>query len=510
MNLTTVQFAVFVMIVLTIYYIVPQKHQWKCLLLSNLLFLWFAGVESILAVFLIGGISYTAAIFITKKNDDVIAQTRNLAGTVTEQKKAAKKIKKEVKQQNSRILAIGIALIVGIWMSSKTGVIQWFTPVAISYYSFIAISYVADVCQGKYGAETNFARYLTFLSFFPQLTEGPFSRYEIINREINKRHCFSLAQMEKGVMRMLYGYVKKMVLADSLWLILAPLLEQEHAGNWSTVLLIMLLPLQQYADFSGCMDIVIGLSELLGITLPENFRSPIFSKSIDEVWRRWHITLGAFCKDYIFYPVALNRTINKLGKKIGKRSTSWGKFFPVMTSLLCVWTFMGIWHGLSWKFLLWGWMNLTVIASSLMMENHYKRLKSFLHIRQNSKLYTIFCVCRTYLLFGIMEYMADGNSASWAIRGWKALFIRTAWSKEALLNLKNQIPDSVNLALCLCITIMVLIVDVLKERKISVLDWVGKQPVALKSVIYLVLFYIIILFIPNGVDINAGFAYANF
>lgn len=510
MNLTTVQFSIFVMLVLAIYYVIPTRHQWKCILVSNFVFLWFAGWASVWALLLIGLISYASAILIGTGKDRLEAHKNEFNGSAAEKKKTARELKNKLKQRNVKILIVGIALIFSLWMSAKAGIIRCFTPLAISYYAFIAISYLADVCQGKYRPEKNFAKYLTFLSFFPQLTEGPFSRYESLSRDLGAPHAFSMANLEQGVLRMLYGYVKKLILADSLWLLITPLLEQDYANNWSTLLLVILLPLQQYADFSGCMDIVIGLANLFGISLPENFHSPIFSKSIDEVWRRWHITLGAFCKDYIFYPVALNRSVNKVGKSIGKKSKKWGRFFPVLMSLLCVWTFMGIWHGLAWKYLIWGWMNLLIIGSSLILENRYKIIKSRLHIHEDSQIYTALCICRTYLLFGMMEYMADGSSASWALRGWRMLLTRTGWSQELFKDMLSQIPASVNLLLCGVITVAVLVIDVLQERKVHVVTWIQRRPIVLKSMIYLLLVYTIVLFIPNGVDINAGFAYANF
>ena len=510
MNLTTVKFALFIVLLLIAYYAVPYRHQWKCILLSNFVFLWFSGTISVLAVFLIAGISYTAALCIGKQNDLFMKEKKRLTSSKKENRETVKKLKDMTKQRNTRIFVVGIVLMISFWFNAKNGKISLFMPLAISYYTFIAVSYLADVCQGKYKPETNFWKYLTFLSFFPQLTEGPFSRYEILGTELFQKHSFSISNIEKGILRMLYGYIKKLLLADSLWIMISYMLELNYPNSWATLFLILLLPLQQYADFSGCMDIVIGASRLFGVSLAENFRFPIFSKSIDEVWRRWHITLGAFCKDYIFYPVALNKKINRIGKRVGTNHKEMGRRFPALIALICVWTFMGVWHGLAWKYLIWGWMNLAVIASSLLMERQYARLRDMLHIRQNSRWYIAFCMFRTYLLFGIMEYMADGSSAGWAIRGWKGLLSASTWSNQLLLDIRAEAPETFHPLLCILLTILVVTIDVLKEKKILVSSYIQQRPFAVKCLIYLIMIYLIILFIPTGIDINSGFAYANF
>ena len=255
---------------------------------------------------------------------------------------------------------------------------------------------------------------------------------------------------------------------------------------------------------------MIGMSKILGITMQENFRSPIFSKSIDEVWRRWHITLGAFCKDYIFYPIALNKTLNKLGKSIARRHPKMGKMLPVLVSLGCVWTFMGIWHGFAWKYLIWGWMNLFFISTSLIFEDIYRKWKQYLHLTDYTGFWNAFCILRTYLLFGIMEFVADGNSAGSALQGFRGLLSITSWNRECLQNLLDLFSGDFHPFVLMIVVLMILFVDIAKEKKIEIYRMFHQSSGFLKAVLYVALFYLIILYAPNGIDVNAGFAYAVF
>lgn len=509
MSLLTVKFALFVTVFLLVYYIVPKKDQWKCILIANIVFLWIAGPLSLACVLVEAVITYLAGRSIGRQNERYREEKRKLDRSSVDYKKRGK-VLKEKKQRKVLVYTFsGIFLVVLLWLCSKAEIISWFTPVAISYYTFIAVSYVAGLQQGKYEPETNFFRYLTFLSYFPQLTEGPFNRYDDMKDRLFSEHRLLCRNVTDGVLRMLYGYVKKMVLADSLLLLIDNLYGQSEKNGYAVILLILLLPMQQYSDFSGCMDIVLGLSSMLGISMKENFRSPIFSKSIDEVWRRWHITLGAFCKDYIFYPVALNKKLNAVSKKLARKHSKAGKMLPVLCSLACVWTFMGIWHGFAWKYLIWGWMNLFFIGSSLLLEDQYITIKNRLHINGKGKAWSLFCIVRTYLLFGLMEFVADGNSAGSALHGIAGL-LAAVWKFEPVRLCIQEVSAEISMVAVLGIILLTLVVDILKEKKQSVYMIFHRQPFGIKAMLVLMLFYCIILFAPGGIDINAGFAYAVF
>lgn len=510
MSLITVRFALFFVLFSVVYYLIPQKYQWWCILAANVLFLYAAGPISVVCILAVALITYLSALWIDRKTETYQKTKKSIDPSNPERKAIEKKLKANHQRNLFQCAAFGITGAVLIWLFSKSGKVSWFLPVAISYYTFIAVSYVQGVYQGKYKPERNFFKYLTFLSYFPQMTEGPFNRYELMREQLFASHTFRFENLSEGILRMLYGYVKKMVLADSLLILVNSLYGLQDTNNYAILALVILLPIQQYADFSGCMDIVIGMSKTFGITMQENFRSPIFSKSIDEVWRRWHITLGAFCKDYIFYPVALNKKLNKLGKNIARRHPKMGKMLPVLVSLGCVWTFMGIWHGFAWKYLIWGWMNLFFISTSLILEDTYRKWKQCLHLTDNTWFWNAFCILRTYLLFGIMEFVADGNSAGSALRGFRGLLFITSWSKECFQNFLDLFSGDFHPFVFMIEVLMILLVDIAKEKKIEIYQTFHQGPVFFKAALYVALFYLIILCAPNGIDVNAGFAYAVF
>ena len=206
----------------------------------------------------------------------------------------------------------------------------------------------------------------------------------------------------------------------------------------------------------------------------------------------------------------MNKKLNKFGKNISRHHPKMGKMLPVLFSLGCVWTFMGIWHGFAWKYLIWGWMNLFFISTSLIFENAYRKLKQGFHISDQTRLWHGFCIFRTYLLFGIMEFVADGNSAGSALQGFRGLLSITAWNRECIHNCLNLFSEDFHPFILMITILMVMIVDIAKERKIEVYRLFHKSPRPLKAVLYVALFYLIILWAPNGIDVNAGFAYAVF
>lgn len=210
-------------------------------------------------------------------------------------------------------------------------------PVGISFYTFQALSYLADVYTGKAHAEHDLADFAMYICLFPQLIAGPIVRYQTLRREIKMR-SLSVGQILTGIKRFLTGLSKKLLLADSFGLLIETLEksgEQSVLGLW---LIAIAYTFQIYFDFSGYSDMAIGLGLMLGFHFPENFDYPYISRSITEFWRRWHMTLGGFFRDYVYIPMG--------GSRVS---------FPRWTfNMLTVWALSGLWHGAGINFLLWG------------------------------------------------------------------------------------------------------------------------------------------------------------
>ena len=208
-------------------------------------------------------------------------------------------------------------------------------PIGISFYTFQNMSYVVDVYRGESKAEKNFASYATYLCLFPQLIAGPIVRYSDVARELRERSV-DTAQFSRGVIRFLVGLGKKVLLANSIG-VLAELTVPDGSVLFSWLRAIA-YTFQIYFDFAGYSDMAIGMGAMMGFQFPENFNYPYLSRSVAEFWRRWHMTLGGWFRDYVYIPLGGSRT----------STIKW------VRNVLIVWMLTGIWHGASWNFLLWG------------------------------------------------------------------------------------------------------------------------------------------------------------
>lgn len=212
-------------------------------------------------------------------------------------------------------------------------------PIGISFYTFQILSYVIDLYRGKIALQRNFFYLLMYVSFFPQLIAGPIVRYQTVEQQIAHR-TVSRAQCAEGVRRFTAGLVKKVLLANNIGLVFTQILgngalPQSVLAAWVAV---AAYTFQIYFDFAGYSDMAIGLGKLFGFTFEENFNLPYLSRSITEFWRRWHISLGTWFRDYVYIPLGGNRC-------------GWGR---QLFNIAVVWLLTGLWHGASWNFVLWG------------------------------------------------------------------------------------------------------------------------------------------------------------
>ena len=227
-------------------------------------------------------------------------------------------------------------------------------PIGISFYTFQNMSYVIDVYRGDSKAERNFASYATYLCLFPQLIAGPIVRYSDVARELQER-TVDTAQFSRGVVRFLVGLGKKVLLANSIG-VLAELTVPDGSVLFSWLRAIA-YTFQIYFDFAGYSDMAIGMGAMMGFQFPENFNYPYLSRSVTEFWRRWHMTLGSWFRDYVYIPLGGSRT----------STIKW------VRNVLIVWMLTGIWHGASWNFLLWGlYYGLLLLAEKFFLGKYLK------------------------------------------------------------------------------------------------------------------------------------------
>ena len=238
-------------------------------------------------------------------------------------------------------------------------------PIGISFYTFQTLSYTIDVYRGEVKPQRSFAKFLLFVSLYHQLVAGPIVRYSEIGESIENRHE-NWADVSKGVDRFVIGLAKKTIVANTAGRIAAPYIAAENISSLSTVgawFGIILFALQIYYDFSGYSDMAIGLGQMFGFSHPENFRYPYISRGAAEFWRRWHITLGSFFRDYIYIPLGGNRS-------------------KMVRNLLITWFVTGLWHGASWNFVIWGvYYGVLILLERLFLEKLFSVLpRIFSHI----------------------------------------------------------------------------------------------------------------------------------
>ena len=234
-------------------------------------------------------------------------------------------------------------------------------PIGISFYTFQAMSYVIDVYRGQVGVQRSFAKFLLYVSLFPQLIAGPIVRYADVAGQIDAR-SFDAADAFYGATRFCIGLAKKVLLADAAGKVAAQILDGSAASatTAATWLGIVLYTFEIYFDFSGYSDMAIGMGRIFGFKYPENFRLPYTSRSITEFWRRWHISLGSFFRDYVYIPLG-------------------GKKKHQLLNMAVVWALTGLWHGASWNFVLWGLYFFVILAAEKAIgEKRLRRIPTIL------------------------------------------------------------------------------------------------------------------------------------
>ncbi len=313
---------------------------------------------------------------------------------------------------------------------------------------------------------------------------------------------------------MVWGFVKKMLLANVLAHHVTDIFANYGQYSGVTALLgAFMYSVQIYADFSGYMDIMCGLCEIMGIRLTENFCRPYFSKSIAEYWRRWHISLGEWFKNYIYYPIGLSKWNRKLAKaarsKLGKR---FGDTVPASVALVLVWLTTGLWHGASWAYIVWGLVNGLFIIASMWMEPVYDRLKKLCRIREDRWLWRAFQTVRTFVLVTFIKVLPEVGTLSQGLGLIGHIFTdhTLPTSLGSLLPyLAGSSARKIDFILAIGTTLLLFIVSLL-QRKGSVRARFQKIPMPVKVLVLNVTVIILVVF---GVEASWGeeaFLYAQF
>lgn len=382
------------------------------------------------------------------------------------------------------------------------------TALGISFYSLMCIGYVFDVYRKKYEPERNILKLSVFINFFPMMVQGPICRYDEIKEGLFSAKYFSLLNFSKGATRALWGLFKKLVVADRLAIACDAINSMTLSGELVAVNMLF-YAFNLYANFSGGIDIAIGVAEMFGVELPENFRRPFFSKSISDYWRRWHITLGSWFRDYVFYPVSFSKPVVKISrllrKKAGNRAA---KRFPIYVSTMVVWLLTGLWHGISPNFILWGLLNGVIILISYEFEPLYIKFNNKFSFTKG-RWYNCFRVIRTFCMMSILRAL-DYNTVSGYF---KSLYLlATDFSiKHMNTDMWQQLGLTSYDYLVVVFGIIIMLVVSLLQRKHHYKELVYKRGIVFTYSLMAVMVIVIIVFGAYGTGYyEKEFIYATF
>jgi len=413
----SIEFLVFVLVLLIAYYLFPKRFQWVVLLIGSVTF--YVSQSGWYLVFMVVtiGLTYSIAHKLTAMN----VQMKEIPAS---EKEAKQLIIRKKKLLVFYVCLFCFGLLILFKLKPFTSAFSLVLPLGISYYSFQSVGYIVDVYRGKYPAEKNIFKYSLFVGYFPSMLQGPINRYDLLREQFEEEHTFKLSTIQSGASLFLWGLFKKLVVADRAGIYVSTVLKgnlEEYPGS---ILLmgIILFMVQMYGDFSGGIDMVEGVSEMFGIKMYENFRQPFFSRSIGEYWRRWHVSLGKWIKDYVFYPLCLSKPFMDMSRKIKKKNKHLGKTIPALIASIITFIIIGLWHEISMRYLCYGIWFGTIIGLEEMFEPLSKKLLSMMNVKTDVMSYRMLQRIRTWIIVLIGESFSILPSAAAFVVVVKAIF----------------------------------------------------------------------------------------
>ena len=526
MLINSIEFIIFLFVLVILYKLMPKKFKWLVLLIASYIF--FALNSGKYTIFIILS---TLSIYFTALKIDKIGNNASEKAKTLENKEEKKRLKNEAKKKKKIVLTIGIIVNISMLIVLKYSgfligefnhifkinipIFKFLLPLGISYYTLQAISYIVDVYRGKIKAEKNFGKVALFLVYFPQLVEGPIGRFDRLADQLYKPNEITYKTVTYGSELMLWGYFKKMVIADRVAMYVNYVFENYTEYTFLIIILAIVgYTLQIYAEFSGGIDIVRGASEIFGIELDKNFERPFFAKSIDEFWRRWNITLGAWLKEYIFYPVSLSKVslkITSLSNKYFKKSNL-SKVSAVALSLFCVWLGNGIWHGSGWKYIVYGMYYYVIMMLGKLFAPIGEKFIKALKIKTEVFSYKLWQIIRTtgFVCIGMLLFRADNLQI--ALSMFKSIFkvnhLERIFNGEAFLLGGIKVQDIIIL---IASSMIMLYISIKQEKGMKVRDTLGKQNILFRWIIIYGVILSIIIFGIYGEGYNVqSFIYGAF
>lgn len=484
MNLISLSFFAFLLILMIFYYSLPKKFQWIILLIASTFFYIYASVAQI--AFLVFSIVNT---FIFAK--------------LIHKRKSKKLLSASI------IINIGLLFILkygpytanlGSIICSKLKIpfsfppLKFIIPLGLSFFTLQIVAYCVDVYKGKIEPETNILKYALFVSYFPQIIQGPIPRFDRLSPQFTKEHIFDYTKVKFGLQLMLFGYFKKLVIADR-----AAIFVNQIFNNYTKyeglhfAIAAILYSLQLYCDFSGCVDICRGTSECFGISLDENFNRPYFATSIADFWRKWHISLSSWLRDYIYIPLG------------GNRKGIFRKYINVMI----VFFTSGLWHGVGIHFIIWGLLHgifqvIGAITKPIRMFGY-----RIIHLNPSGKTSVIVKRLSTFLLvsFAWIFFRANTYQAFYMV---KSIFARPSITRFTSCSMFTATFGKKEFILLL-FGLLILYLISRQQEKLHIREWISHRKLPIRWTIYITAIIAVVVFGIYGPGFsNAEFIYMQF
>ncbi len=482
MLFTSISFAFFLPVIFILYWAVPKRIRWTVLLVADVFFYMYGGPVYILLLLFIALVTWMAGRCIYAcKNGTLHGEKKYLAGAVV----AVVALLAVFKYAGFAMGTVSSVLKV-FSVSFTPSVLKLALPLGISFYSFAAIGYVADIYRDKIVPENNFLKYFTFVAFFPSVLSGPINRAEDVMPQINRPSDFDADMASEGLRQMLWGFFKKLIVADTLARYVDPIFNNcQYYFGLTLITATVFYTFQIYCDFSGYSDIAIGTAKLLGIGLKDNFKSPYYSRSVKEFWSRWHISLSNWFRDYVYIPLG------------GSRVSEARHRINLMSTMLL----SGLWHGADWSFVIWGGLHGIYQVAEDFCHKHLSRKENRDKREKDIKRSVPWNIGHGILTFGLVSFAWSffrANNTS------DALYIAAHMPRglghpinSYIMMLNNMGLDIFKLSGILILVAILMVIDYI-GLKYDVYKSFGRLPAGVRWLVYTLLTVYIIVMSLNG------------
>lgn len=486
MSYISIQFLFFVVFLLIVYYLFCKKYKWIVLLIGSLIFYYLFSSKYIIFILFSTLITYLFGILNTKYQKKKILVF--LPILINLSLLLFSKYNLFITENISKIFSFNITFK------------QFIIPIGISYYTLDMIGYIVDIYRNKFTGERNYFKLLLYFCYFPKIVQGPICRYNDLSVKLFESKKFKWENLKNSLLLICYGLIKKVVIANRLGVFVDNFFSN-NSGGLLLFLALIFFTIQLYTDFSGGIDIVRGTSGLFEVSLPKNFERPFFSKNIQEFWQRWHVSLGEWLKEYIFFPISLskmNMKVNSQLKKMNLKKIS--RFFMISFPLVFVWITTGLWHAISLKFIIYGMYYYILLILGITFKPAINLIIDKFKINVKSSKFVFFQIIKTllFVLFGMFIFRCNSINQ---------MFLMLSDSLNGVENIFSYGLNIFDLFIALIIFGIIMIIEYFEEFKnINILDFINKKTIIFRLSVYL---FLIILLIFGFYD-NKFFIYGAF